>query len=90
MSIKKFTNEYGEEITVYVLYNEIWVLHGDISNEPFIFTPIVKIAEGTITPLSNKSDDGSVVLSGGQIVSTDEYNKILTAAHELGYKDQED
>ena len=89
MSTKKIANEYGEEITVYVLYNEIWVLHGDISNEPFVFVPIVKIAEGTIMTPSNKSDDGSVILSGGQIVSTDEYNKILAAARELGYKEQE-
>jgi len=87
MSIKKFKNETGEEITVYVLYNEIWVLHGDISNEPFVFTPIVKIAEGTSMPPSNKSKNGSVSLSGGQIVSTDEYNKILAAARELGYKE---
>ena len=90
MSIKKFKNEHGEEITVYVLYNEIWILHGDISNEPFIFIPIVKIAEEITMPPSNKSDDGSVILSGGQIVSTDEYNKILAAARELGYKEQED
>lgn len=89
MSIRKFTNDYGEEITVYVLYNEIWILHGDISNEPFIFTPIVKIAEGTIVPPSKKSDDEPVILSGGQIISTAEYNKILAAARELGYKEQE-
>lgn len=89
MSIKKFTNEHGKEITVYVLDNEIWVLHGDITNEPFIFKPIVKIAEGTIMLSSNKSDDGSVILSGGHIVSTDEHNKILAAARELGYQEQE-
>ena len=90
MSIRRFTNERGEEITVYVLNNEIWVLHGDISNEPFIFTPIVKIAEEITMPPSNKSNDGSVILSGGQIVSTDEYNKILAAARELGYQERED
>ena len=90
MTTKKFANEYGEEITVTVKNNEIWVLHDDIGDEPFIFTPILKIAEGTIMPPSQKSAEGTVILSGGQIISVDEYNKILAAARELGYQEQED
>lgn len=89
MTTKKFANEYGEEITVTVKNNEIRVLHGDISNKQFVFTPIVKFAEGTLKPLSNKIKDGTVILSGGQIISVDEYNKILAAARELGYKEHE-
>jgi hypothetical protein len=89
MTTKKFANEYGEEITVTVKNNEIWVLHGDISNKQFVFTPIVKIAEGTLIPPSNKIKDGTVILSGGQIISVDEYNKILAAARELGYLEHE-
>lgn len=92
MSTKTFKNEYGEQITVEVKRNKIWVKHDDVNeNRRFLLQLFLRLESGKFTVANQAEADepgGIVILKNRVILSSREYDEILRVAHELGYEDR--